>query len=127
MPMRSGLAVVVVCLVSASAVSAQDTSAPEIEARSRALSERMRVSLEQQSRVVSQMQRDLELAARVDSRVRDSIVRSTSQRIAELVSQLARVQMEADRVQTFAVDAQTRAQLTTQIASARAIDRKSVV
>lgn len=108
-----------VSMVGAGTAAAQQDSA-EREARSRELSERMRVTLTQWARVQSQMQRDLQRAARSDSRVRDSIVRATSQQIAELATEIARVQAEADRIQGRAVDAETRAQLRTQIASARA-------
>ncbi len=115
-----GAAVCAVLLVSAGRATAQDGSA-EREARSRALSDRMRVTLEQQARVLEQMQRELQRAARSDSRVRDSIVRVTSQRIAELATEISRVQAEADRVQGQSVDADTRAQLRAQIASSRAM------
>jgi C-terminal processing protease CtpA/Prc len=93
----------------------------EVEARSRALSERMRTTLAAQARELSTMQRELERATRADGRVRDSIVRVTSRRIAELAGEIARVQMEADRVQSGAVDAETRAVLRAQISSARAM------
>jgi C-terminal processing protease CtpA/Prc len=120
--MRSvrGVGVFAMLLLSAVALRAQEGSA-EAEARSRELSERMRVTLERQSRTLSRMQRDLERASRADSKVRDSIVRATSQQIAELAGEIARVQMEADRVQGATVDAQTRAQLLAQITSARAM------
>ena len=90
-----------------------------VEARSRALSERMRTSLDAQSRELSKLQRELDRATRAEGRERDSIVRVTSQRIAELAGQIARVQVEADRLQFRDVDAETRAALTAQIASAR--------
>jgi C-terminal processing protease CtpA/Prc len=93
----------------------------DVEARSRALSERMRTTLEAQSRELAKMQRELERATRADGRVRDSIVRVTSQRIAELAGEIARVQMEADRLQHREADAETRAALTAQLASARAM------
>ena len=116
-----GLGVLALLLAGAASLHAQQEATADAEARSRELSERMRVTLEQQARVLSQMQQDLERAARSDSKVRDSIVRVTSQRIAELASEIARVQREADRVQSRMVDAQTRAQLQAQIASARAM------
>lgn len=94
---------------------------PEAEARSRELSERMRVTLELQAKELSKMQRELQRAARSESGLRDSIVRVASQRIAELASEIARVQIEADRVQLRMVDAATRAQLAAQIQSARAM------
>ena len=114
-----GAALLAVLLVGAGTAAAQQDST-EREARSRELSERMRVTLMQWSRVRSQMQRDLQRAARSDSRVRDSIVRATSQQIAELATEIAHVQAEADRIQGRAVDAETRALLRTQIASSRA-------
>lgn len=116
-----GLVLLALLLAGAASLHAQQEATADAEARSRELSERMRVTLEQQARVLSQMQQDLERAARSDSKVRDSIVRVTSQRIAELASEIARVQREADRVQSRMVDAQTRAQLQAQIASARAM------
>lgn len=115
-----GAGVMAVLLITAGSAAAQEGST-EREARSRELSERMKVTLEQQARVLSQMQRDLQLAARADSRVRDSIVRTTSKRIAELATEIARVQREADRVQFENGDSDSRAQLRAQIASARAI------
>lgn len=120
MRMARGTALVTLLLLNAGTVAAQQEGA-EQEARSRELSERMRVSLQQQARVLSQMQRDLQRAARADSRVRDSIVRVTSQRISELAAEIARVQVEADRMQFGNVDAGTRAELRAQIASARAM------
>ena len=121
MNMGRGAVLLAVALVGAVGVAAQEGTS-EAGARSRELSERMRVTLQQQSRVLSRMQGDLERAARADAKVRDSIVRETSQRIAELASEIARVQLEADRVQVRgAVDAETRAQLRVQIASARAM------
>ena len=116
-----GVGVLAMLLASAASLHAQPEATADAEARSRELSERMRVTLEQQARVLSQMQQDLERAAHSDSKVRDSIVRVTSQRIAELASEISRVQREADRVQARMVDAQTRAQLQAQIASARAM------
>lgn len=115
-----GAGALALLLVTATSLHAQE-GATEAEVRSRELSQRMRVTLEQQARVLSQMQRDLERASRADTKVRDSIVRVTSQRITELATEIARVQMEADRVQSVAVDAGTRAQLLAQIASARAM------
>ncbi len=120
MQLARGMGLLAVLLISAGPAAAQEGST-EREARSRALSERMRVTLEQQARVLSQMQRELQRAARSDSRVRDSIVRVTSQRIADLATEIARVQEEADRMQVQSVDADTRAQLRAQIASARAM------
>ncbi len=99
--------------------TAQDAS--DNNPRSRELAERMRVTLEQHSRVLSQMRRDLERASRADGRQRDSIVSITSQRIADLANELARFQIEADRVEIRAKDAEGRAQLRAQIASARAM------
>jgi C-terminal processing protease CtpA/Prc len=116
-----GLGVLAMLLAGAASLHAQQEATAEAEARSRELSERMRVTLEQQSRVLAQMQQDLERAARSDSRARDSIVRVTSQRISELANEIAKVQREADRVQSRMVDAQTREQLQAQIASARAM------
>ena len=115
-----GTAVVMALACGALQLSAQDGSA-DAEARSRELSKRMRVTLEQQSRELLRMQRELSRAARADGRVRDSIVRVTSQRIGELAGEIARVQLEADRVQFGAVDAETRAELLAQIISARAM------
>ena len=115
-----GAGLLALMLGSAIGVAAQEGTS-DTDARSRELSERMRVTLEQQSKILSRMQRDLERAARSDAKVRDSIVRETSQRISELATEISRVQMEADRVQTRAVDEQTRAQLRAQIASARAM------
>ncbi len=109
-----------VAVLTAVPLRAQDGT-PEAEARSRALSERMKVTLREQARVLAQMQRELTRAANADARSRDSIVRITSQRIAELAGQIAQVQMEADRVQGAAVDAETRAALRVQITSARAM------
>ena len=109
-----------VLLASAAPLWAQEGSS-DAEARSRELSQRMRVTLEQQAKVLSRMQRELERASRSDPAVRDSIVRVTSQQIAELGRDIARVQMEADRAQLRAVAEGTRAQLRVQIASARAI------
>jgi len=106
-------------LLCAGTVAAQD--AQEAEARSRELAQRMRESLKEQGKALSRMQRDLARAARSDSRVRDSIVRSTSLLIAELAGEIARVQVEADRVQGVSVDADARAQLRAQIAQARAM------
>jgi C-terminal processing protease CtpA/Prc len=111
----AGALVVLAC--SAATAQAQE----DVEARSRALSERMRTTLEAQSRELAKMQRELERATRADGRVRDSIVRVTSQRIAELAGEIARVQMEADRLQHREADAETRAALTAQLASARAM------
>ncbi len=113
----TGLLAVLVC--SAVTLGAQDGG--DAEARSRELSKRMQRTLEQQSRELSRMQRELERATRADGRVRDSIVRVTSKRIAELAGEISRVQMEADRVQFGDVDAETRAALAAQIASARAM------
>lgn len=121
MTFARGTGVMVAVLLSAGAAAAQQEGTGDSDARSRELSERMRVTLEQQSRVLSQMQKDLQRASREDSRARDSIVRVTSQRISELAATLARVQMEADRMQQRATDAQSRAQLRAQIASARAM------
>ena len=115
-----GAGVLAMVLVAALSLQAQEGSA-EAEARSRELSQRMRRTLAEQARTLSRMQRDLERASSADTRVRDSIVRVTSQRIAELATEIARVQMEADRVQIASVDAETRAQLMAQIASARAM------
>jgi C-terminal processing protease CtpA/Prc len=120
MRIARGAAVCAVLLISAGRLAAQDGST-ERDARSRALSERMRVTLEQQARVLEQMQRELQRAARSDSRVRDSIVRVTSQRISELATEISRVQAEADRVQVQSVDADSRAQLRAQIAGLRAM------
>lgn len=117
----SSRGVAVLVLLFGGAMSAAAQEGGDAEARSRALSQRMRVTLEQQSRELSRMQRELERAARADGRVRDSIVRTTSQRIAELAGEIARVQMEADRIQFQTVDAETRAQLLAQITSARAM------
>lgn len=109
-------------MLSAATVTAQqEGGSAEVEARSRELSERMRVTLEQQARALSQMQRDLQLAARSDSRMRDSIVRNTQRRIAELASVIASVQGEAELIQFRAIDGLTRTQLRTQISSARAM------
>ncbi|MES3035239.1 MAG: PDZ domain-containing protein [Gemmatimonadota bacterium] len=113
----TSLLLVLVC--SAMTLGAQDGG--DAEAKSRELSQRMRRTLGQQSRELSRMQRELERATRADGRVRDSIVRVTSKRIAELAGEIARVQMEADRVQSGDVDAETRAALTAQIASAQAM------
>lgn len=108
-------------MLACSAVTLCAQDGGDAEARSRELSQRMRRTLEQQSRELSRMQRELERATRADGRVRDSIVRVTSKRIAELAGEISRVQMEADRVQFGDVDAPTRAALTAQIASARAM------
>ena len=113
--------VVAMVLVAAMSLPAQQEGSAEAEARSRELSQRMRRTLAEQARTLSRMQRDLERASSADTKVRDSIVRVTSQRIAELATEIARVQMEADRVQIASVDAETRAQLMAQIASARAM------
>lgn len=121
MAMGRGTGVLVAVLVASGSLGAQQESSAEAEARSRALSERMRVTLAEQARTLSKMQRDLERASRADAKVRDSIVRVTSQRIAELATDIARVQMEADRLQISSVDSDTRAQLLAQIASARAM------
>lgn len=110
------LAMLLLCAGTAAAQDGQDA-----EAHSRELAQRMRESLKEQGKALSRMQRDLERAARSDSRVRDSIVRSTSLRIAELAGEIARVQMEADRVQFQSVDTEARTQLRAQIASARAM------
>lgn len=117
MTMGRGASLLVVLACSAATLYGQD----DVDARSRALSERMRTTLNAQSRELSKLQRELERATRADGRVRDSIVRVTSQRIAELAGQIARVQMEADRMQFREADADTRAALTAQIASARAM------
>ena len=109
------LAVLAVLACGATAARGQE----DVEARSRALSERMRTTLDAQARELSKMQRELDRATRAEGRERDSIVRVTSQRIAELAGQIARVQVEADRLQFRDVDAETRAALTAQIASAR--------
>jgi C-terminal processing protease CtpA/Prc len=119
MTIARGSALLALLLVGGTSVMAQDAS--ELDARSRDLAERMRVTLQQHARMLSQMQRDLQRASRADSRARDSIVRATSQQISELATELARVQMEADRVEIRSTDAQTRAQLRAQIASARAM------
>jgi len=112
--------VLVLAILGASSLQAQEGT-PEAEVRSKALSERMRVTLREQARVLSQMQRELSRAANAETSVRDSIVRITSQRIAELAGQIARVQMEADQVQAASVDVQARAALRAQITSARAM------
>lgn len=112
-------ALLLLLLLCACPVSAQD--AQDAEARSRELAQRMRESLKAQGKALSNLQRELERAARSDTRVRDSIVRITSVRIAELAGEIARVQMEADRVQFRSVDADAREQLRAQIASARAM------
>ena len=121
MAMGRGAGVLAAVLVASGSLGAQQESSAEAEARSRALSERMRVTLAEQARTLSKMQRDLERASRADVKVRDSIVRVTSQRIAELATDIARVQMEADRLQISSVDSDTRTQLLAQIASARAM------
>jgi serine protease Do len=53
--------------------------------------------------------------------VRDSIVRETSQRIAGLAGELARVQMEADRLQYREAHGEIRSALAAQISSARVL------
>lgn len=121
MKIGRGHGVLAALLLCTGTAAAQQEGTGESDARSRELSERMRVTLEQQSRVLSQMQKDLQRASREDSRSRDSIVRVTSQRISELAATLARVQMEADRMQLRATDSQSRAALRAQIASARAM------
>jgi membrane-associated protease RseP (regulator of RpoE activity) len=122
MQIGRGAGLVAMLMLTATAATAQqEGGSPELEARSRELSERMRVTLEQQARVLSQMQRDFQLAARSDSRIRDSIVRSAQRRIAELATEIQRVQSEADRFQLRAPDGQARAQLLAQISSARAM------
>jgi len=120
MRITSTTMVALALLLSVETVAAQEGSA-EVDARSRELSARMRVTLEQKARVLARMQQDLERAARADSRVRDSIVRETSQVFSELVSEISRLQLEADRVQFQHVDQETRKQLQAQIASARAM------
>ncbi|MCC7052367.1 MAG: PDZ domain-containing protein [Gemmatimonadaceae bacterium] len=103
------------------ALAAQHESGGEDDARSRELAQRMRMTLERQARDLSRLQREIERAAKADPRVRDSIVRTTSHRIAELAAEIARVQMEADRVQVQLSSDEARGQLRVQIASARAI------
>jgi S1-C subfamily serine protease len=107
-------------IVCAGAAVAQEGSA-DVEARSRDLAQRLRITLEDQARVLSRMQRDLQQASRSDVRVRDSIVRETSQRISQLAAELTRVQAEADRVQFTTLASDTRAQIVSQLASARAM------
>jgi hypothetical protein len=121
MAIGRGAGVLAALLVATGSLAAQQETSAEAEARSRALSERMRVTLAEHARTLSKMQRDLERASRADGTVRDSIVRVTSQRIAELATQIARVQVEADRLQITSVDAETRSQLQAQIASLRAM------
>ncbi|HYW51627.1 MAG TPA: PDZ domain-containing protein [Gemmatimonadaceae bacterium] len=123
MQIGRGAAVAALLACSALRLSAQDGNvhSAEAEARSRELSKRMRVTLQQQSRELSRLERELSRAARADGRERDSIVRVTSRRIAELAGEIARVQAEADRVQFGSVDAETRAALLAQITSARAM------
>jgi C-terminal processing protease CtpA/Prc len=118
--MARGSALLAVLLVSATSASGQQDGS-DLDARSREMVERMQKVVEQQSRALATLQRDLERALRADARARDSIVRTISQRIAEGATALARVQAEADQLASRATDAQTRAQLRAQIASARAV------
>ncbi len=117
--MRMGWNAGMMLVLACSAVTAH--AQEDVEAQSRAMSERMRTTLRAHSRELSKMQRELERATRADGRVRDSIVRVTSQRIADLAGQIARIQMEADRMQVREVDVEARAELTAQIASMRAM------
>ena len=108
----------VALLLQGVALSAQDTPA-EDEARSRALSQRMRQALQQQARVLSQMQREMERAARAQVPMRDSMVRAAARRIAEISAELARIQAEGNRAQKTVLDAEAREQLQEQLVSAR--------
>jgi membrane-associated protease RseP (regulator of RpoE activity) len=89
--------------------------------RSRDVSERLRLSLERQSRVLSEMQRSLELASRAEPRQRDSILRVSARRLAELGGEISRVQLEASTAQRSVMAAETRAEVVRQLASARAL------
>jgi PDZ domain len=107
-------------LLCGQAVAAQEGTV-DLDARWKDISKRLRVSLEQQSRVLAMLQIDLQRAARSSADVRDSIVRSTSQRIAELSGEIARVQSEADRLQGEAITEGARSQMRVQLATARAM------
>jgi len=119
MTMTRWASVLVMLVCGVATLTAQDGGVEEV--RSRELSERMRRTLESQSRELAKMQRQLERASRADGRVRDSIVRVTSQRIAELAGQIARVQVEADQMQFRDVAGEARAALAAQIFNARAM------
>lgn len=116
---RIGTVCLLLAVVCAGRVQAQETG--ELDARSRELAHRMRTELEQQARVLSQMQKDLERAAGLQPRARDSIVRVTSSRIGELAGEIARIQAEANRAQLAGLDVQTKAQIQAQLSSARAM------
>lgn len=109
-----------VLLLLAQALSAQEGTV-DLDARMQEISKRLRVSLEQQARILSLLQTELQRAARSTPVVRDSIVRVTSQRIAELAGEISRVQSEADRLQARAMTEQARTQILVQLASARAM------
>ena len=83
-------------------LAAQD-AATEVDARVQDISKRLRSVLAQQSRTLSVLHNDLQRAARATPSVRDSIVRITSQRIAECIGEISRVQSEADRLQAQAI------------------------
>jgi C-terminal processing protease CtpA/Prc len=107
-------------VLATSALGAQDAQS-ELDARARELAERLRVSLEQQSKLLSRMQRDLEQAARADSRTRDSLMRSASSRIRELSAAIGRIQFEADSGRSMASRYEVRTRLDGQLSSARAL------
>ncbi len=109
-----------VLLLLAQALSAQEGTV-DLDARMQEISKRLRVSLEQQARILALLQNELQRAARSTPVVRDSIVRVTSQRIAELAGEISRVQSEADRLQAQAMTEQARTQILVQLASARAM------
>ncbi len=116
------IGVVVGLLLSAATAAAQE-SAADVAARTleRELSQRIRVSLEQQARLMLEMQRDLQRASEAEPRVRDSIVRYSSVRIAELARELSKVQSEADRAQARAQGAASREKLAAQMVNLRAM------
>lgn len=119
MTMTRWVSLLMLLVCGVATLTAQDGGVEVV--RSRELSERMRRTLESQSRELATMQRQLERASRADGAERDSIVRMTSQRIAELAGQIARVQVEADQVQFRAVAGEARAALVAQIFNARAM------
>jgi S1-C subfamily serine protease len=123
-----GTGLAVALLVRAGVAAAQHSDVTtDLDARARELSQRLGVSLEQQARAMSQLQRDLEQASRAEPRMRDSIVRDASRRISRLATEIAKIQADADRAQFRELQGDAREQLLAQMASARAMANVSRV
>jgi S1-C subfamily serine protease len=120
MVIARGTGVAFALLMSAGSAAGQHSDVTtDLDARARELSQRLRISLEQQARAMTAMQRDLERASRAEPRTRDSIVRDASRRISQLATEIAKVQVEADRAQFRELQGDVREQLFAQIVTAR--------